>query len=204
MFSFQVVNVCSTYLENQLDLENCVDIMTLAETFMLPRLKKIAYRYVSQNISKLSTNSSIIERLTADQMYHLLESEFPVDIPELKVLDFVLSWLEKFRHKTNQTNFLNEVSHKLLRKLFWKHIGKEELNNYITSQSNCINGTHKKLILSQLLSIKTHYCDKQNSQDEVQVPSSGLVNLRGLESALIAVIHYKIKRLVDEKIAISK
>ena len=179
------MNVCSTYLENQLDLENCVDIMTLAENFMLPRLKQICYRFVSQNISKLSNNSSVIERLTADQMDNLLVSEFPVDIPELKVLDFVLSWLEKFRQKTNKNNFLNETSHKLLRRLFWKQIGNEELNNYITSQSNY--GTHKKLILSQLMSIKTHYCDKQNSEEETEIPSSGLVNLRGLESALIAV-----------------
>ena len=179
------MNVCSTYLENQLDLENCVDIMTLAETFMLPRLKKITYRFVSQNISKLSNNSSIIERLTADQIDHLLESEFPVDISELKILDFVLTWLEKFRHKTNQNNFLNETSHKLLRKLFWKQIGNEELSNYISSQSNY--GSHKKLILSQLMSIKTHHCDKQNSEEEPEIPSSGLVNLRGLESSLIAV-----------------
>merc|ERR1719266_1119754 len=117
----KVVNVCSTYLENQLDLENCVDVMTLAETYSLPRLRKIVYRYVSQNISKLSNNSAIVERLTAEQMDHLLASEFPVDVPELRVLDFVLFWLGKFKDKgTQSNNDLNEISHKLLRKLIWR------------------------------------------------------------------------------------
>ena len=182
------MNVCSTYLENQLDLENCVDVMTLAETYSLPRLRKIVYRHVSQNISKLSNNSAIVERLTAEQMDHLLTSEFPVDVPELRILDFVLSWLGKFKDKRTQTNnYQNEISHKLLRKLIWKQIGQEELKSYITSQMHYIDVAHDKPILSQLLSIKSHYCDKDENQEEFETPSAGLVNLRGLESALIAV-----------------
>ena len=181
------MNVCSTYLENQLDLENCVDVMTLAETYSLPRLRKIVYRYVSQNISKLSNISAIVERLTAEQMDHLLTSEFPVDVPELRILDFVLSWLEKLKDKRTQSNnYLNEISHKLFRKLIWKQIGQEELKSYITSQMH-IDVAHDKPILSQLLSIKSHYCDKDETQEEFETPSAGLVNLRGLESALIAV-----------------
>ena len=181
------MNVCSTYLENQLDLENCVDVMTLAETYSLPRLRKIVYRYVSQNISKLSSESSITDRLTAEQIDHLLSSEFPVDVPELKVLDFVLSWLSKFKHKTNQTNYSNEMSHKLLRKLIWKQIGEDELKSYISSQMNYIDVVNKKPILSQLMSIKAQYCDKIEINQESETPSAGLVNLRGLESALVAV-----------------
>ena len=125
------MNVCSTYLENQLDLENCVDVMTLAETYSLPRLRKIVYRYVSQNISKLSNISAIVERLTAEQMDHLLTSEFPVDVPELRILDFVLSWLGKFKDKRTQSNnYLNEISHKLFRKLIWKVFGNLDFVTY--------------------------------------------------------------------------
>ena len=182
------MKVCSTYLENQLDLENCVDIMTLAETYSLPRLRKIVYRYVSQNISKLSNEPSTVERLTAEQMDHLLASEFPVDVPELRILDFVLFWLGKFKDKgTQSNNDLNEISHKLLRKLIWRQIGQEELKCYIASQMHYIDVSNEKPILSQLLSIKSHYCDKYDIAEEFDAPSAGLVNLRGLESALIAV-----------------
>ena len=181
------MNVSSTYLENQLDLENCVDVMTLAETYSLPRLRQIVYRFVSQNISKLSNNPSIIDRLTAEQIDHLLVSEFPVDVSELQILDFVLSWLDKIKHKTNQNNHLNELSHRLLRKLIWEQIGQDELKSYISSQMHYIDVVHKKPILSQLMSIKAHYCDKDNNDEESEKPAAGLVNLRGLESALIAV-----------------
>merc|ERR1719189_76363 len=50
-----------------------------------------------------------------------------------------------------------------------------------------IDVSNEKPILSQLLSIKSHYCDKYDIEEEFDAPSPGLVNLRGLESALIAI-----------------
>ena len=188
------MNVCSTYLENQLDLENCVDVMTLAETFSLPRLRQIVYRHVSQNISKLSSNSVLIDRLSAEQIEHLLSSEFPVDVPELQVLDFVLTWLFKLKNESNQTNYSNEISHNLLRRLIWKHIGNDDLKRYISSQMHYTDVANKKPILSQLLSIKAHYCDIDTKEEELETISAGLVNLRGLESALIAVSIFELCR----------
>ena len=34
-----VVDLCSSYLESGLDLENCVDILSLADTFSLQKLR---------------------------------------------------------------------------------------------------------------------------------------------------------------------
>ena len=34
-----VVHLCSSYLESGLDLENCVDILSLADTFSLQKLR---------------------------------------------------------------------------------------------------------------------------------------------------------------------
>ena len=131
-----------------------------------------------------------MDRLTAEQMDQLLTSEFPVDVPELKVLDFVLTWLGKIKHKTDQNNQLNELSHRLLRKLIWKQIGKDELKSYISSQMHFIDVVHRKPILSQLMSIKELYCAQDTTENDSEIPINGLVNLRGLESALIAVNTY--------------
>ena len=164
--------------------------MTLAETYSLPRLRKVVYRFVSQNISKLSSNAFIMGRLTVEQMDHLLTSEFPVDVPELKVLDFVLTWLGKMKPKIDQNNQLNELSHRLLRKLIWKQIGQDELKSYISSQMHYVDVVHRKPILSQLMSIKELYCAPDTNENDSEIPINGLVNLRGLESALIAVNIY--------------
>ena len=39
MIYFQVIGACSAYLRRQLDMINCVDVITLAETYALPRLR---------------------------------------------------------------------------------------------------------------------------------------------------------------------
>ena len=182
----QVVNVCSTYLENQLDLENCVDVMTLAETYTLTRLKRIVYRFVSQNISKLSNNSTIAERLTAEQIEHLLTADFPVDVTEIKVLAFILSWIT-VKHKESQGNWLSEKAYRLLRKLEWTQIGEEELRNYISSQLCYSDTVKRKHLLNELMSIKAQYCDTEGNGKKADELTAGLINSRGLESALIAV-----------------
>ena len=100
-------------------------------------------------------------------------------------------FLLKLKNKSNQTNYSNEISHKLLRRLIWKHIGNDDLKRYISSQMHYTDVANKKPILSQLLSIKAHYCDIDTNEEELETISAGLVNLRGLESALIAVSIFK-------------
>ena len=42
--------------------------------------------------------------------------------------------------------------------------------------------------------IKAHYCDIDTKEEELETISAGLVNLRGLESALIAVSIFELCR----------
>ena len=39
-----IVAAASDYLETHLDMDNCLDVVTLAETFSLDRLKRTVYR----------------------------------------------------------------------------------------------------------------------------------------------------------------
>ena len=191
MYSFfQIVNVCSSYLEDQLDLENCVDVMTLAETFSLIRLRRIVYRFVSQNISKICTsNSHVIQRLTANQMHHLLASEFPVDVPEIKVLDFVLSWSFQSGSNVDHNNRLNDDDYRLLKQIKWAQISVDELQNYVFMQDNHIgDGVGRKYLLSELMLIQAQHHDTEEDKQIHQQMNAVLINSRGLESALIAVI----------------
>lgn len=87
-----VVEACSNYLQAQLDLENCVDIVTIAETYSLNQLRLKVYRFISGHLREFS-NSNEFYRLSPLQLEHLLECDFPVDCPETEVLRIVLRWL---------------------------------------------------------------------------------------------------------------
>ncbi|CAG0892965.1 unnamed protein product [Darwinula stevensoni] len=89
---FTVVDACSTYLEDHLDLENCVDVATIAETYSLSHLKKVVYRFICNNLSKFSQMPDY-QRLTFTQVDCLLNAEFPVDCSETDILAIVMDWI---------------------------------------------------------------------------------------------------------------
>lgn len=87
-----IVEACSSYLQDQLDLDNCIDVATLAETYSLRRLRKRVYRFMCANLHQFAKTPEF-QRLSTTQMEHLLACDFPVNCPEGDVLSFVLSWV---------------------------------------------------------------------------------------------------------------
>ena len=71
MIYFQVIGACSAYLRRQLDMINCVDVITLAETYALPRLRRFAYNYISENFQDhdYSFGPVIVRRLTFQDFF---------------------------------------------------------------------------------------------------------------------------------------
>ena len=64
--------MCSRYLTSPLDLDNCVDILSLADTFTLHRLKQSVFRFISENLKQFSSTAEF-RALTADQLASLLQ-----------------------------------------------------------------------------------------------------------------------------------
>ena len=62
----QVIGACSGYLRNQLDLINCVDVITISETYSLPKLRRFAYNFISENFMNVTRQQ--INRLAMDQV----------------------------------------------------------------------------------------------------------------------------------------
>lgn len=88
----EIVRICSNYLETQIDLENCVDLATIAEDYCLNQLTEKVYKFMSSHLTEFS-KSSEFNRLTVQQLNDLLVYEFPVDCPEAEVLKIVLTWI---------------------------------------------------------------------------------------------------------------
>ena len=87
-----VVRACDHFLRQQVDLENCVDVLNLAETFSLGRLAATVYRFVGQQMAPLSAHASF-QRLSATQLRHVLRGDATVGCRESAVLVALLSWI---------------------------------------------------------------------------------------------------------------
>jgi len=88
-----VVEAAAEFLEKHLELENCVDVVTLAETFSLSRLRRSTYRFMSANLRQF-TETPEFQNLAPSQMVHLLHADFPVNLKESEVLSAAASWVE--------------------------------------------------------------------------------------------------------------
>lgn len=80
-------------LQAQLDLDNCVDIVTLAETYSLSQLRKRVYRFICGHLMDFSQTPDF-QRLSVVQLEHLLSCDHCVDCTEAEVLQIVLQWIE--------------------------------------------------------------------------------------------------------------
>ena len=92
-----MVRLCSRYLHTNLDLDNCRDILSLADTFSLPQLRHNVLRYctvlycpalyctvlyhvlrfMSENLKQFSGTQEFTG-MEAGQLASLLSSNFPV------------------------------------------------------------------------------------------------------------------------------
>ena len=90
-----VIEACLSYLETELDLENCIDILVIAENYSLKSLSEKVYHFICGNIQKVASKSDF-NRLTPRQLEYILSRDFPVDCSEIKILNIVLSWILKY------------------------------------------------------------------------------------------------------------
>jgi len=88
-----VVALCARYLDTNLDLENCVDILTLADTFTLHKLRHNVLRFLSENLKQFCKTPEF-QRLDSSQISSLLNSNFPINMSESDVLAAAAAWIE--------------------------------------------------------------------------------------------------------------
>ncbi|CAL8135367.1 unnamed protein product [Orchesella dallaii] len=184
-----VVEACSGYLEAQLDLENCVDIVTLAETYSLHELKKRVYRFICSNLMKFS-HTTDFQRLSEGQLVYILSCDFPVDCTEADVLHILLQWIEFDTARI-------PIAVNLLSKIQFQEIPPDILTQMwdysilqcltLSAQSHSVY----KLIVSQMQVDQSAYLQSKK-------PTSSLVNSRGMELAIIKVGGFGIAGVTNE------
>lgn len=166
----QLVDCCEDFLKSQLDIENCVDIFILAETYSLTKLLNKVYCFICRHLLQFSLSSEFF-RLNGFQLEKILSCDLPVDCSELDVLTIVLKWI-KFKRSDYEEN-LTKIVHRLFR-----HIRFNEIPYTVL---------HRNLI--DVINIPEIFCilDKKLTNSDQENNKNSLINSRGMILALVKI-----------------
>ncbi|XP_026468720.1 kelch-like protein 26 [Ctenocephalides felis] len=192
-----VVEACSNYLQSQLDLENCVDIVTIAETYSLAQLRHKVYRFMSGHLQEFS-GSSEFQCLSLQQLEHLLVCDFPVDCPEKEVLKIVLKWL-----RNRDPMEAQKYAQALLQRVHFSEIQRWELDSILKDQFIYGHAASKMPLTEQflcrmVLAEAYRQTIPQVSTLTEEIKDIPLVNSRGMELAVIKVGGFGIGGITNE------
>lgn len=174
-----VIDACLHFLEGELDTENCIDMLIIAENYSLSSLSEKILKYICGHISEISKDNEFL-RLQEHQIEQLLSSDLPVDCSEVEILRIILAWIVKCDKKVE--------SSKLLKNLNFREIPVNEVEKILKAleikRTDELYDTVWALVVPQL-NIQT-----QNDHK--------LLNHRGLELAIIKVGGFELTGITNE------
>ncbi|KAJ8959808.1 hypothetical protein NQ318_011540 [Aromia moschata] len=183
-----VIQACSSYLQSQIDIENCVDIATIAETYSLAQLRMKVYRFMSGHLLEFS-NSTEFYRLTPQQLENLLAYDFPVDCSEADVLRIVLAWF--FHVDTHELDVRIAYAVRIIRYIHFTEISRRKLHSIMEKVFE------DRKYEWQLYKIIWQEVYLQSNKDKTSF-SSNLLNSRGMEMAVLKIGGFGISGITNE------
>ncbi|CAM1308491.1 Uncharacterised protein g4868 [Pycnogonum litorale] len=184
-----VVETCSQFLQSQLDLDNCVDIATIAETYSLRQLQKSVYQYMCSNLNHFCSTSRF-QYLTSSQLEYLLACDYPVDCPETEVLSALIRWLKH--------DIKNRIiySYKLLNHIHFTQLSSDAVSHFV--ESSLFKEILSSCSKQDLKTLPVLHHQTQQLQTMNKVHDQALVNTRGMELALMKVGGFSISGVTNE------
>ena len=212
-----VVGACADFLHSQLDMDNCIDVLTLAETYTLLPLQKVANCFVGRYFDKLSWLPQF-QRLSPSQLQQLLQQDYPIECAEVDVLKALLRWLlhdplacqpvsHQQQEKTSSSSqsqssgllspppSRSENARLILKLINYEHISKEEECQF----KECALFTDLQDRFADAAAVVLNEFVKAHGKDHHQLMTqpSGIINVRGFEPALVNVGGFKALRGVS-------
>ncbi|KAG1681677.1 Kelch-like protein 13 [Nymphon striatum] len=178
-----VIDICCQFLRSKLDLENCVDIAIISETYSLYQLKKYVYTYICSNLKEFCCTSGF-KQLTPSQLKYILCCEYPVDCAETEVLSAVLNWIADDKPNRISSGIM------LLTPIHFHQLPQESVSTFLDS----IIFSEISATCSQNDLVDFLECNKKKSINACELTNSKvLINARGMELALLKVGGFSIK-----------
>ncbi|XP_072563198.1 kelch-like protein 10 [Paramormyrops kingsleyae] len=88
-----VVQCCSDFLMDQLCLENCVGIYSIAYIYFCPELRQAAFIFIMQNFKEVASTSEEFLELTLHQLSDIIEKDELNVRDEDVVFEAILRWI---------------------------------------------------------------------------------------------------------------
>ena len=95
------LKLCEDYLVDETKIENCIDILRIAELFSINNLKFEVNRYMLRNFDELVSNEAFL-KLNLEQMSYFMQSNKLKLYPEIKVFRACVKWLKQLMIKNHQ------------------------------------------------------------------------------------------------------
>lgn len=187
-----VVVACTDYLQTQLDNDNCIDLLNISETYSLPKLRLECCRFICGHIRELSSIGEIC-RLDWRQLEHILSCDFLVDCPEQVVVRIVLQWIELMKSDAL-------IIQRLLRHIRLSDIPRVALQRLFDDIPGLTSKLdHQATIGRQLRQqIKSIMNLPPNQNSSLLANTHALINLRGLEVAMVNVGGFRVAGITNE------
>ncbi|KAK3101560.1 hypothetical protein FSP39_004490 [Pinctada imbricata] len=100
-----LIDVCCDFLIRHLSLENYRDVMELQDKFCLGDLREDIFRFVGQNLEKLSQEEHFYENLSLELLMQFLMENIYTEPSEFFILHLVLKWV-KFDENNRKEHLL--------------------------------------------------------------------------------------------------
>lgn len=180
---FPVVEACADFLYREIDLENCVDIATISETFTLPHLRKHAYCFIGEHLDQLMGYREFQQRTQLCQLQFLLKGNFPITRPEADVLEAILLWL---LHDLKNREETTETLIKLI------NLPEIPICDMVAVFDRIMDGlegdiSENKSFIENLRVRFLTMSESQRCLVQTEASRVGVVNLRGLQKALVNI-----------------
>jgi hypothetical protein len=179
-----VVDACLNFLEGELDIENCIDLLIIAENFQNPTFRSKIIRFISGRIAEIfREHPDDFIRLQKHQLEELLVSnDLPVDCNEAEILKILLVWILK-----SHTQLVE--SEKILKLVNFKEISTVDVERILKTLH--IKSDHVELCRLIWSFVVPHTSDQIKNEKK-------LLNSRGLELAIVKIGGFEIEGLTND------
>lgn len=106
-----VIDACLNFLENEIDTENCIDLLIISENYSLTVLRDKIIKFICGHIFEISKEADFF-RLQEQQVVQLISCDLPVDCSEKEILRIILMWILKCNEPVDCNTILKNLNFK--------------------------------------------------------------------------------------------
>lgn len=175
-----VIDACLNFLEGELDTENSIDCLIIAENYSLTSLRDKILKFICGHILEIFKKGNELLRLQENQVKQLLSSDLPVDASESEILKIILTWVIKCDKKVDSAAILAHI-------------------NFRDIPVNEVEKVMKFLEIRRSDELYSMVWNLVQPQTNVEVPNDHkCLNYRGLEIAIIKIGGFELTGITNE------